>query len=134
MELSIRAGLILTNDKNEYLVVKDSKSKKWSFPKGGKEEYEVYLTQTAEREMFEETGFVFGTDYIYNPCHHICSLVHTKEYSSLYYFFVGKCFRNELYFKQNLEENVEEIKFVCYDELIKMNMNYVTKNALAKLF
>ena len=84
--------------------------------------------------MFEETGFIFGTDYSYNPSHHICSLVHTKEYSSLYYFFVGKSLRNELYFKQNLEENVEEIKFVCYDELIKMNMNYVTKNALAKLF
>lgn len=126
--ISIRAGLIITNDKGEYLLVKDSRSKKWSFPKGGKEEYDRYLTHTAEREMFEETGFVASRDYTYDPTNHIRAVVHTKEYCSVYYFFIGKCIKNDLYFTQKLDEHIEEIKFVRPCDLIRLNLNYVTKS------
>lgn len=131
MDISIRAGLILTNERNEYLVVKDYRSKKWGFPKGGKEYCDMYLTQTAERELFEETGFIPGKDYIYNSDNYICTCVKTKEYCSLYYFFVGKALKSDLYFTQKLEENIEEVKFVNINDLLKMKLNYVTKIALS---
>ena len=130
--ISIRAGLILTNDKNEYLVVKDSRSHKWSFPKGGKEDCDKYLTDCAEREMLEETGFIVGKDYLYNPEDHVCTCVITKEYCSVYYFFLGKALKNDLYFKQKLEENIEEVKYVSAYNLMRMNINYVTKSAFLK--
>lgn len=130
--ISIRAGLILTNDKGEYLVVKDSRSHKWSFPKGGKEDYDKYLTNTAEREMFEETGFLLEKDYVYNPHNHVCAINQTKEYCSIYYFFVGKSLKNDLYFTQKLDEHITEIKFVSAYDLMRMNINYVTKSAFLK--
>lgn len=130
--ITIRAGLILTNDKNEYLVVKDTRSKKWSFPKGGKEDCDKYLTETAEREMFEETGFVVGRDYTYDIYNHVVCVVQTKEYISIYYFFVGKCIKNDLYFTQKLDEHIEEIKFVSPYELVRLDLNYVTKSGFLK--
>ena len=130
--ISIRSGLILTNDKNEYLIVKDSRTKKWSFPKGGKEDCDKYLTDCAEREMFEETGFISDKDYIYNPQNHVCCVSQTKQYCSVYYFFIGKALKNDLYFKQKLEENIEEVKFVSAYDLMRMNINYVTKSAFLK--
>jgi 8-oxo-dGTP pyrophosphatase MutT (NUDIX family) len=128
MSISLRAGLILTNSKNEYLLVKDTRSKKWSFPKGGKEDFEVYLNQTAEREMLEETGFLLGRDYTYNPNHSLCSVVQTKEYCSVYY----KTLKDDLYFTQKLDEHIEEIRFVNAHDLVRMDTNYVTKNAFFK--
>jgi len=130
--ISIRAGLILTNDKNEYLVVKDSRSHKWSFPKGGKEDVDTYLCETAQREMFEETGFIVERDYTYDSINHLCCVSQTKEYISIYYFFVGKALKNDLYFTQKLDEHIEEVKFVTAYDLMRMNINYVTKSAFLK--
>jgi 8-oxo-dGTP pyrophosphatase MutT (NUDIX family) len=130
--ISIRAGLILTNDKDEYLVVKDMRSNKWSFPKGGKEDYDKYLCETAEREMFEETGFIVGRDYTYDIHNHVSCVVQTKKYISLYYFFVGKCIKNDLYFTQKLDEHIEDIKFVSPHELMRLDLNYVTKRGFLK--
>ncbi len=130
--ISIRAGLILTNDKGEYLVVKDMRSKKWSFPKGGKEDCDKYLSETAEREIFEETGFVVGRDYTYDIHNHVVCVVQTNEYTSLYYFFVGKCIKNDLYFTEKKDEHIDEIKFVTPYELVRLKLNYVTKSGFLK--
>ena len=53
-----RAGVILTNERNEYLVVLGRRwdgPPIWSFPKGHREERET-LAECAVREMLEESG------------------------------------------------------------------------------
>jgi 8-oxo-dGTP pyrophosphatase MutT (NUDIX family) len=136
MDFSLRAGIILTNSKNEYLIVKDVRSGMYGFPKGGKEEFETFLFDTGVREMKEETGFEFGKDYYVDPAKHVCSLTVTKKYSSLYYFFVGKALKNDLYYTSKLDENIEEIRFVSYKDLVickKYSMNRASSIALQKV-
>ena len=58
------AGIILYNDKGELLGVQDSKTAKWSFPKGDCERTDVHLIDTAIRETLEETGLEHGVDYL----------------------------------------------------------------------
>jgi 8-oxo-dGTP pyrophosphatase MutT (NUDIX family) len=133
MDFSIRGGIILTNSKNEYLVVKDSRSKMFGFPKGGKEEVDTTLFDTAVREMKEETSFEIEKDYIVDSNYHVSSFTKTKSYSSLYYFFVGKALKDDLYFDSKLDENIEKIMFVSYNDLVKLKMNYASKQAIEKL-
>jgi 8-oxo-dGTP pyrophosphatase MutT (NUDIX family) len=57
----IGAGIILTLEKTVLLLqgVKGS----WSFPKGHMEPSDATTLDTAIREMWEETGYVYGQDY-----------------------------------------------------------------------
>lgn len=57
------AGIILHNENNEVLCVRDTKSDKWSFPKGHCERIDTHLLDTAIRETREETGLEYGVDY-----------------------------------------------------------------------
>jgi len=53
------AGFILLSpDLSHTLLVKGNKSSKWGFPKGHREEYDMNPTETAIRELYEETGLV----------------------------------------------------------------------------
>lgn len=52
---TLKAGCIVTNDKEEILLVKHHESF-WSFPKGHSEDGET-LEQVAVRETLEETGY-----------------------------------------------------------------------------
>ena len=56
------AGLILTNSKGKYLLVKGVHTAVWSFPKGHLEKGETFL-ECAIRECKEETG-VYINDYV----------------------------------------------------------------------
>lgn len=57
------AGLILlSSDLTSTLLVHDTRSAKWGFPKGHREPEDANDLQTAVREMWEETGLV-ATDY-----------------------------------------------------------------------
>ena len=55
-------GVILTNSKGQYLLVKGVYTSVWSFPKGHLEKGETYL-ECAVRECKEETG-VSISDYV----------------------------------------------------------------------
>ena len=55
-------GVILTNSKGQYLLVKGVYTSVWSFPKGHLEKVETYL-ECAVRECKEETG-VSISDYV----------------------------------------------------------------------
>lgn len=57
------AGFILLSpDCTHTLLVNDARSKKWGFPKGHREKYDLNDLDTAIRECEEETGLV-PTDY-----------------------------------------------------------------------
>jgi len=57
------AGLILlSSDLTSTLLVHDTRSAKWGFPKGHREPEDANDLQTAVREMWEETGLT-ATDY-----------------------------------------------------------------------
>jgi 8-oxo-dGTP pyrophosphatase MutT (NUDIX family) len=61
------AGIILFNKANTHiLLIKDSRSKKWSMPKGQYESYDDSYLDTAIRETLEETGLYWGYDYLLN--------------------------------------------------------------------
>ena len=49
------AGIVLRNEKKEYLLVLGREHRKWSFPKGHIEDGESWQ-ECAQRETFEETG------------------------------------------------------------------------------
>jgi 8-oxo-dGTP pyrophosphatase MutT (NUDIX family) len=49
------AGVVLRNEKKEYLLVLGREHRKWSFPKGHIEDGESWQ-ECAQRETFEETG------------------------------------------------------------------------------
>jgi ADP-ribose pyrophosphatase YjhB (NUDIX family) len=57
-------GCICVNPQGETLLVHGRNSKKWSFPKGHKEEGEDGLT-CAKREMLEETGITLVSSPVY---------------------------------------------------------------------
>lgn len=50
-----RAGCILVNKRHEILIVRNTSSGYWGFPKGGKHQDETHL-QAAMRELHEEAG------------------------------------------------------------------------------
>lgn len=61
------AGLILlSSDLKSTLLVKDTRTGKWGFPKGHRETIDTSDLATAVRECFEETGLT-ADDYIVRP-------------------------------------------------------------------
>jgi len=48
--------VLLSSDLKSVLLVHDTRSNKWGFPKGHRESYDINDLQTATRELFEETG------------------------------------------------------------------------------
>ena len=57
-----RAGIILYRD-NQYLLVQNRNTSKWSFTKGHSEPFDVNLLETATREVKEESGYLESEHY-----------------------------------------------------------------------
>jgi 8-oxo-dGTP pyrophosphatase MutT (NUDIX family) len=58
------AGMIIRDRDLRYLIVRDKRTGKWSFPKGSPEECDNDSPLfTATRECFEETGLSMNSDY-----------------------------------------------------------------------
>jgi 8-oxo-dGTP pyrophosphatase MutT (NUDIX family) len=61
----IGAGVILTNPKQQYILVRDTRSGRWGFPKGHPETRDKKNpVNTAIRECEEETGLKPLVDYV----------------------------------------------------------------------
>lgn len=114
-----RAGLIvLSNDK--YLVVFGKNSKKWSFPKGKKNDEELSLF-CATREFEEETGIMLDDEELNN----ITFFFRTSH--CVYYLLK---INRELDFIKNPKHNCEisKVKYMTISELKSLqNLNYDLK-------
>lgn len=55
--------ILLSSDLTQLLLVHDTRSGKWGFPKGHRESYDVSDLATAVRECREETGLLHTIDY-----------------------------------------------------------------------
>ncbi len=79
--ISLSASAIITNEKNEILLIKGPK-RGWEFP-GGVVELNETIEDAIIREVKEETGF--------NVCvSHICSIHHNLKENVLNIVFLGK--------------------------------------------
>jgi 8-oxo-dGTP pyrophosphatase MutT (NUDIX family) len=122
-----RAGLILYHPDNDaILLIRDSRSHMWSFPKGGRERCDSSQLRTAVREVREETGFIENADY------HVFLGEDILDIQG-YVFFQGLATRTELYMTENLREHVANIEWVPFDRLRSLRLNHVTYTALRRL-
>jgi len=119
-----RAGLIVVSN-NKYLVVFGKNSKKWSFPKGKKNEKELSLV-CAIREFEEETGI----------------LLESSDFNDIRFFFrTSHCvyyilkLDKDLDFIKNPKHNCEiaKVKYMTISELNSLsNLNYDLKTFVTK--
>jgi 8-oxo-dGTP pyrophosphatase MutT (NUDIX family) len=107
------AGVCLFDSElKKILLVKDSRSKKWSFPKG-RFELEETIFQTAVRETFEETKLAYLTDYTA-----ISDSIYVCDRYYIIFAKVNKDYNKEL--RADISWNVEEIKWFSKSELLEL--------------
>ena len=112
------AGIVIYSpDKTHILLIKDSRSRKWSIPKGAVESFDDSFIATAIREVQEESGFVWGIDYMID---------HIDGEFTQYMIFSGTASSNQLRFTECLKEFVEEVKWIPVFDVHKLNLNFVT--------
>ena len=73
------AGIILKNNKDQFLLIQDTKTEKWGFPKGEYDSQDFTYYITAIREMKEETTLELNKDYSLVPG--------SCRFGNHYYFF-----------------------------------------------
>jgi 8-oxo-dGTP pyrophosphatase MutT (NUDIX family) len=98
----------------------------WSFPKGGWERCDSSQLKTSVREVREETGFIYNTDYRVFLGSEILDI-------QGYVFFQGIASRTDLYMTENLQEYVARIEWVPFERLSSLRMNHVSHTASRRL-
>jgi 8-oxo-dGTP pyrophosphatase MutT (NUDIX family) len=103
------AGIILANNRGQILLVCDSRSGRWGFPKGHPEHCDhKNPLNTALRECFEETGMEVVTDYLIDP--------NKPKKIGKRYYFSGICYR-ESFDKSLLDKReIKDIRWWSFDE------------------
>ncbi len=122
-----RAGVIVLHPTDDaVLMIRDSRNRMWSFPKGGWERCDNSQLATAVREVREETGFIYKKDY---------QIFLGAEIFDIqgYVFFQGVASRAELYMTENLQEFVAEVAWIPFERAQGMRTNRVTYLALRRL-
>ena len=107
-------------------MIRDSRNRMWSFPKGGWERCDSSQLKTAVREVREETGFLYDIDYSVDLGGEILDILG-------YVFFQGVASRTELYMTENLQEYVARIEWVPLERLSTLRMNRVSYSAIRRL-
>jgi hypothetical protein len=133
MVLQLVGSIILINSKNEYLVVENIQTKTFSFIKGDKDIHDTTTFETIVREVYNQTGFVLGRDYVIDPTINFASLSQVKDHNRFTYFFVGRTLRDDLYFERHPDYYYNRITFVSFKQLMKIKVNFDTNNARFKL-
>jgi 8-oxo-dGTP pyrophosphatase MutT (NUDIX family) len=119
-----RGGIILLHE-NKVLLVKDTTTSKWSFPKGAMEDYDHdNPLNTAIRECREETGLEFEVDYTLT---NYCPAVF---FENQYYYF-ARLLRNTNTLSLKAEGETSTVQWVSLRSIHGM---YDTLNSGVKAF
>lgn len=122
-----RAGIVIFHPTEDaVLMIRDSRNRMWSFPKGGWERCDSSQLKTGVREVREETGFLYNTDYRVFLGSEIFDI-------QGYVFFQGIASRTDLYMTENLQEYVARIEWVPFERLGSLRMNHVSHTASRRL-
>jgi 8-oxo-dGTP pyrophosphatase MutT (NUDIX family) len=117
------AGLILLNSNYSILLVRDTKSKKFGFPKGHYETYDKTPYETALRELNEETGLL-EKDFKLFSDYPIMS-------KNKYYFWIGllnETIENVERFHVTKEEpTISLVKYYEIEKIKNLNINISLK-------
>lgn len=112
------AGIVIYSpDRTHILLIKDSRSHKWSIPKGSVESYDDALIATAIREVQEESGYTWGIDYMIDQI---------DGQFTQYLIFSGIAISDNLRFTSCLKEFVEEVKWIPVMNMHKLRLNFVS--------
>jgi 8-oxo-dGTP pyrophosphatase MutT (NUDIX family) len=113
----IGSGFILfSNDLKKILLVHDTRSKKWGFPKGHREEEDTTDLETAVRECNEETG-LSTNDYI---IHNESFRVSKGSQSYIFRYAVLNENSRTLIHSNSLQE-ISELRWVPLSEILAAN-------------
>jgi len=108
--------ILLSNDLKKILLVHDTRSKKWGFPKGHREEIDTNDLETAVRECHEETG-LSKNDYI---VHNESFRVSKGSQSYIFrYAILSENSRTNIH-STSLQE-ISELRWVPVSELLGAN-------------
>lgn len=106
-------GIVLYSpDMGSILMIRDSRSMKWSFPKGHTEDYDAFPLATGIREMYEETRFTYLQDYVVN--------FHTSKIYGKYLLYEGVSLHMNLILKHNFEEYVDKVAWIPIVKLLSL--------------
>lgn len=111
--------VILHPDMKHVLMVLDSRSRLWSFPKGRAESGDPFPLATGIREVLEETDFEYVRDYVVTD-------IQKRGIYGNYLLYDGVSLRETLITTSKPSENVDEIAWVPICHASTLNKNYTT--------
>lgn len=112
------AGIVIFNkERTHVLFIKDSRSNKWSIPKGHWETYDETLLDTAIREVQEETWLLWGYDYMIDQ---IAGKI------SNYMIYESTALSMQLRQTSSEKEHVSEIAWIDIKTISSLHTNLVT--------
>ncbi|KUP06861.1 DNA mismatch repair protein MutT [Bacillus coahuilensis m2-6] len=116
--IMVVAGVIVVNEKNEILLQKRSDNSEWGFP-GGYMEMGESLTETAKREVYEETGLTLSSLTLlgmYSGEGYHRTLPNGDQVQLVKAMFIGREFSGEI----RKDEESLDIKFFTQEEMPKL--------------
>lgn len=114
------AGLVIYHPSDwAVLLVRDTRTNMWSFPKGRAEAWDRDLIETAVRETYEETGMVLDKDYKL--------LTHCLEAYGSTHLLYAEATTSDLPFSYCIEQHVAEVAWVPIQDLARLKGNFALR-------
>jgi len=113
----IGSGFILfSHDLKKILLVHDTRSKKWGFPKGHREEVDANDLETAVRECNEETGLSVNDYHVHNESFRV-----SKGSQSYIFRYAVLNENSRTHVHSNSLQEISELRWVLISELLEAN-------------